>query len=1132
MRLGQRPLAAVILLTALLGFLINFPTSAAPAASIPGTIQFLELNGDDKVTRVSLNGPAATVGIQLRIADKDLDVTIKREGDNADVLDSSRLSSGDVLPRDGETWFDLQDMNDDGRVNIRDIRALDQSGASTVTDTETIWYDRNNGILRVPANTAKLEYWIKTITTLGSQTGSSASEPGRDQQGQAIYDSLAHDNDIPVPEGHSLLQEGYGWIDVLEAGFEGLKERQDTEVVQAILGASIRAFNETPATSGEGDLLVDAFFTPSGNGGQTPAAVSFRVFNGESVGEPGDPGFQAASEVGVGPGGQPSNVVVEYRYWGNSDSAYPDRLAPPANQSTPQTGGNVVIRTYAAPEGINATLQETHASSGIYVATIVICEAGSDSCAAEQTESISLPVYREGDSIEVIYEDDSPSSTRVAELPVRMDPPFLSHFFPPTNSAGKEAEPTISFLATNTEFGVSESEDDIDSIYVVAGLYDLLAEQASDSVVLERDELDLAPIADGFSASVTIMEGRDDHDELNPHQLTEDSQYEIRWWAISSDSAGNVGVSDADDETRCTIQSDDFDDFKFSTKRTQEQAGELIRVLEDTFDFQAGCDPHVIRVDNASPSLERAVTGSWLNEDNVEMEGPDAIRTSIAAIFDEDVDCSTIKPDGIEVNGVNPNALTCKDARVYLSVDDLVSNSTPTVRVLEAAISDRAGNPVVAGSAIAEDSIPAKLTVNLTGTGSHQPRPVTTRNITVTLSSDEPLSSAPIITINRVGDDYSLIRSSQGEAIPSGEANRWVYAAAFTRDGLYNLRTSGVDRGGRIETAIGLDETEFDSSSLIDLDAIFFEVDSVLHPPTLSPRDHDTTENPNTFVSIHFENEHAEYGLTRETDNDLPPPLKIRKSTTDPSLVDVNFDTHKGVTLTKAIFNGEDVLPEIVTRDNVRFIYHNGDLPLGEHRLALEARDAAGNRWSDTLNFTLVEPQPYKLPIEPGLNLVSLPAEPENGSIASIFGELPDITSIFTYDNPDKRWKTATRLDDGSFSGDLETMDADHGYFIVSKSATNLEVMLLRVNDFLYLPHVDVFEGWNLVPVTDSGRSPSGTTIKAPQYFANIDATAAFGYDSANAILTRLSLSQDSNDKVAVGSAYWVYANEDGVIVP
>lgn len=1131
MRLKPTELARVVLPALLLGTLTAFPTSAIPTNAIAGTIEFFDAERLDSITHVSLNGPAATHGIQLRITDKDLDIITKREGDNADVLAASRLSSGDVQPREGETWFDLQDMNDDGRIDIRDIRALDDKGNSTATDTERIWYDGTNGILRVPTSTRKLEYWIKTKTALG---GDSASpQPGRVRQGKAVYDSLMNGAEIPVPEGHSLLPTGYGWIDVLEARFPGLKERQDTALVEPLLKANFRAHNESPANAEEGDLRVDAFFTPAGTGGQPSASVTFRVFNGVSIGEPGEPGFQPAAAVGAGPDGESSNVVLEYEFWGSPNSAHPDRT-PLAEHSAPQDSGVVTISTYAAPKGINVVLEETHAASGIFVAAIVICESGDADCKAEQTDVIRMPVFRKGDSIEVVYEDESPAAERVAELPMHVHAPILTDFSPANDTADRDAEPTVSFLTTETRFGVTEDVEDIDSIYVVASLYDLDAEHAADTVVFERNELDLIPIPNGYAASVTIDEGRDDANKLDTQQLTDDSQYEIRWWALASDPAGNVRISDSDKATICAISNEDLDTFKFDTDRSQLEANALIATLEKTIDFEEGCDPHVIRVDTADPSLERAVTGSWLDKDGVEMEGPDALRSSIAAVFDERLDCSSVSVEGFMVDGAIPNNVTCKDSTVYLNVDELVSDATPTVSVAPGAASDRAGNPVKAGSVTAEDSIPANLIVTAMGTGGGEARPVTRRAITITVGSDERLLDSPVVTINKVGDDYSLVRHSQEEAIASGEQpNRWVYTTALARDGLYAVHVSAVDSGGRIASAAGMDEAHFSAASLKEPEVILFEVDANLGPPTFWPEDDAETDNPNIFIRISFAHEATEYGLTERIDNESPPPAKIRKVTADPSLVDVSFDTYRAVELTSVVFNGKDVTDMVHNRENLEFIYYPRGLDLGGHRLELEARDAAGNWRSDTLNFTVIERQPFKLPIKPGLNLVSLPADPVGASVDDVFGGEPEIVTVFTYDNLTKQWLTATRHEGGNFIGDLTTIDADHGYWVASEGDVDLEVMLLRGDELtIFPPDIDVYRGWNLVPVTDLRQRVAGTAVSAAEYFANIESSTAFGYDSTEQTFTRLSISRGTKGNVSVGSAYWVYANEDGVIVP
>ena len=86
-------------------------------------------------------------------------VVTKREGPNADILDSSRVTDGILQPLEGEYWFDLQDMDGNGAIDSRDIRAIDSDGNSII---ESIFLNMLHGVLRVPANTYKLEYWIKS----------------------------------------------------------------------------------------------------------------------------------------------------------------------------------------------------------------------------------------------------------------------------------------------------------------------------------------------------------------------------------------------------------------------------------------------------------------------------------------------------------------------------------------------------------------------------------------------------------------------------------------------------------------------------------------------------------------------------------------------------------------------------------------------------------------------------------------------------------------------------------------------------------------------------------------------------------------------------------------------------------
>ena len=140
--------------------------------------------------------------------------------------------------------------------------------------------------------------------------------------------------------------------------------------------------------------------------------------------------------------------------------------------------------------------------------------------------------------------------------------------------------------------------------------------------------------------------------------------------------------------------------------------------------------------------------------------------------------------------------------------------------------------------------------------------------------------------------------------------------------------------------------------------------------------------------------------------------------------------------------------------------------------------------------------------------------------------------AVLTFDNATGLWQTATRGADGTLGGDLTTINGMNGYWVVSDGVLDVSVGLQEGTDFQPPPHISVTEGWNLVGVVDADQAEAGTEILAVDYFANIDAEVVYGYESLEGKLVRLSVGEGSTDMVETGAAYWVYANEAGIIVP
>ena len=384
-----------------------------------------------------------------------------------------------------------------------------------------------------------------------------------------------------------------------------------------------------------------------------------------------------------------------------------------------------------------------------------------------------------------------------------------------------------------------------------------------------------------------------------------------------------------------------------------------------------------------------------------------------------------------------------------------------------------------------------------------------------------------------VDDDFGLSGSENCSAGSTGTTNEWsCTTGTIGTAGLYNVQVSGEDRGSAVDTFKG--KSDLTKDGLKTSGAILFEVDKGVAGPDFLPADDGSTDNPDVFIIADYASEGMEYPVVMGDKDAASGPADNDKA-------DVDADSHGSVTLMEATFNGDDVTDAVNSRDNVLFSYRPGGLSVGDHKLTIKVSDNAGNEKTSTLEFAVTARQAFKLPINPGANLVSFPGDPVDGSIDAVFGGDSDITTVVTFNNASGLWMTATRGgNDDSFSGDLTMVDGDHGYWVVSNGAADLSVVLVRSGGISVTPAaIPVVEGWNLVPVADALQQTAGTGIESAVYFGNIDADVAYGYDSIKGVLTRIDIpstgtgnADSKDDNVMVGSGYWVYANKAGVIIP
>ena len=831
----------------------------------------------------------------------------------------------------------------------------------------------------------------------------------------------------------------------------------------------------------------------------------------------------------------------------------------------------VTAKSNGDPTGIDLTLGETGPSTGVFGALLTICD--SDVCESNENAG-ALAVDTAGDTIVVEYSDDDPSGTRRESIPLDVSRPSFNGFSPVSGTSGTDDDPNFSVEVRDGESQIVDDDDATESLQFIFALYiPDAAAQFSGPLAVERggSSFEESAVSNGFAIEATFSNGRGAN-QLDPDG---EDEYEIHWWVMARDQSGNMAISDAVPavslDGRVTVA--EGSSTVYSSKELVEElsAGDTITIagesrivtatnpdatepyvtvdgafnretqgglatrgdcIPGSFDSNnltrlAGCESHVVRVDEAEPELGDATAGNWLDGDKIK-SGPDAIRTSIQVGFNENIDCDSVSAEDFEVDGAVPNSADCLDNMVFLSVDALDPDDEPNVEIV-GGIADTAGNVLDEGDVDADDGMPAGLTITIEGTAEGD-RPVTDSIITIGISSDERLGDRPAVVISQVHDDYmNSGESVTGTASPTGDTNEWEFSVSLSDAGLYNVYVTGMDLGAGIETSEGVAGPDFDDKSLDDDNPMVFEVDTEVAAPTYTPADEGSTDNVNVFLKVDFATEANEYGLDADGE-----------ATDSAADVDTDFDNHNTVTLTSATLDGPgyddmDVMDMFSTRDNVLFIWRPGDLGLGTYTLTVEAEDVAGNENESSATFDVTARQAYSLPLEAGSNLVSLPANPEDGDVNAVFGGESAITTVMTYDNASGLWQIANRDGAGMLSGNLTNIDARHAYWVVANQSLDLKVLLPASGGLtVFPPAIEVYEGWNLVPVASVEQLSAGSVVEADDYFANIEWSIAYGYDPVGGAFVKIIEGDDSegSSNVQTGQGYFVYADSKGVIIP
>ena len=475
--------------------------------------------------------------------------------------------------------------------------------------------------------------------------------------------------------------------------------------------------------------------------------------------------------------------------------------------------------------------------------------------------------------------------------------------------------------------------------------------------------------------------------------------------------------------------------------------------------------------------------------------------------------------DDFTVDGIIPSDaehFSGRASSVFLTVGALAPDATPTVAIV-GELEDTGGNVIDSGSKTAVDGIAPDLTVTFTG-GNY-----TKSGVEISVVSDEPIAgslpSRMVYKCTTSADACDGAASHTQRSSVVETRKEWTFSMSGFVEGRYSLEVGARDTKGNIVTAGGANAKK----------GLSFEIDKTLPAPVKDVNGDevlDTVPAPGGSITL--------------SDSTL---LRIRWETEADEYVG---DSHVTVWITKMELDGADVSDQVSTRDNKNFtITVSKELlgatqadQLGSHSLVFNATDEAGNALSKDakLDFTVALRDLYELNLNPGINLVSLPSDPASTNINDVITSSDNINLVFTYNPADPRgpWLFASRTSvDDPFTGDLETIDGNHAYFMRAVSDVTLKVDVPPTDPSRPAPPktFNVVQGWNLVPVSDITRQAFDSTIDADSYLTGIDWTRALTYDS-NEAQPWVVVSPGTDADLKVGFGYWLWANNAGQIIP
>ena len=693
-----------------------------------------------------------------------------------------------------------------------------------------------------------------------------------------------------------------------------------------------------------------------------------------------------------------------------------------------------------------------------------------------------------------------------------------------------------------------------------------------------RDDKDFDEIDDGFEVETTIV-------------LRENKTFFVTF--IACDNAGNCSFYDPDgndDEAELAQITVDTEDPVFVEARTGLTWDSTDNEYDDNRSFIQVIFNDLTNLNTATVEIDDFVVEGHTITDVHIFENPD----------DDDVNWGDSGRYGAagQTNKRGIDRYRDLENVVFVELEDeLLADETPDVTVVPNGVEDKAGNEQDDGDHEADDWIsPAFTIVSIVSTRETSQDEILAGDddeVTVVVTSDERLDSTrPTVTVTYVNAPSGSVDTKgiaacddkgnndgtreRGEIVhtndcaDSGAATggtlnnnvekvsntEWIVTITEPKaTGYYNFHIGGKDRSpqenpgseGVSPGAIVSDFFDADGDVNVD-DAIFFEGDINLPKPNVRVSGfivHDNEANVEfrspLFVELDFAANHSTCSSNADTDERMANCMNENSE-----YAEDNFDD---IVVTSFMLDGVDITDSVKTTDNQSFLVSLESISIGDHTATVQAVDQAGNVFEDTLeiDFEVNDRDPFEKRLSPGWNLVSLPGEPADSSIAAVFGPGVEVRTVYTYDPViPGGWQVAVRETlDSDWQGDLTEITGQHGYWVLSDAIQDWEVSIPRLaggaagtGTPIQPPVIPLYAGWNLIPVSDiSGNGEGGQTINADVYLQSlddgVDLARVLGFDTIrNQWETVLDPDMQMNNTLTIGSGYWIFVREATSLVP